>query len=413
MPNSAKASSRWTPEAKRTLSALQAHVCRRLEVDPKTFGTPEPVDLLGFQTELADFGDQREWEALRAAAALYEAPGGKPPRPPTRFESPHWHHLTSLYCMQIERAARSLKMRFPAPPLFGTLPVGSMNAFALRMRGTTITLFHVGMFNFLNLMSKLLALSFPLEGEGESRRGRRGGAKRRSRTPPKASFLVDESASAERLADHPEIARRFKNAVEAYLLKGDPLAARRFVLSRARQFLNHQFLTSAELFVLSHEYGHVILGHLKGRRGRRAILAQREVKALPYGWEEEYAADIKGLELTIEAMKLCGLAVLPSSVFGVGLFFAAAFTIERIREGLRTGSFELEDASPRRSTHPPMIARLIHLEKSLGRVAGVQKEAAALMGLPFTIFTMLFQQTRDHWEGLYARGIRPSPIWNV
>jgi hypothetical protein len=423
MPSRKKTSSRWTPEARRALSTLQEHVCRRLDVDPTIWGTPEPVDLLGMKTELADAGDQRDWEALRDAAELYEARGKKPPKPPTRFESPHWHHLTSLYCAQIERAARSLRMGLSAPPLFGTLPVGSMNAFALRVRGTTITLFHVGMFNFLNQISKVVALAVPLEGEatrrsaaarpGAPRARRRVAGRRRSGSPPPKTFVLAARAAADRLSARPEVGRRFQNVVEAYLVEGDPLASRRFVVSGARQLLVHQLLTSAELFVLSHEYGHVILGHLEGRRGRRTSLAHREVRTLPYGWEEEYAADIKGLELTIETMKQCGLALLPASVLGVGLFFAAAITAERIRDGLRTGSFELEDALSRRSSHPPMLARLIHLQDSLGRAGGIQKQAAELMELPFTLLTMLFQATRPHWEALHVGGTRPAPIWNV
>lgn len=55
-----------------------------------------------------------------------------------------------------------------------------------------------------------------------------------------------------------------------------------------------------EAFILAHEYGHVVLGHLDSYRGtEKAFFGPLEVEQFHHGWEHELAADIFGSKLLL------------------------------------------------------------------------------------------------------------------
>jgi hypothetical protein len=397
-----------------------------LNVNPKKWGMPtKPKDVHDVMMWLADYGGGSAPAAVNAVAQVMV--GGRRarlPKPPTRFESPHWHALVAEYCWRIERAAMSLKKKITQRPLFGTLPLGSMNAFALDVNGTKVTLLQAGLFHFLNSVSKLLCLCIPLAEEvdfnesgepGPSLRFARFRRTMRHRTAPgrsrhRSRFILDEKSIGGQVWNNRyDLGRLFIDIFRAYLVEGDVLRGRRFLLSETRLLLNFQLVTSAELFVLGHEYGHIILGHLGTSKPRAAALGGSEVRELPFGWDEEYAADIKGLELMIEAMRGFRFYV-PLSVLGPGLFLAAEDMLERVKKGLHDGSFDLGVPEETRS-HPPAFVRLLALEESLknslGRDQGMA--CAKMIMLPFTTLTMLFGLTKNEWSEMHHKGVRPTP----
>src|SRR5207247_9754738 len=111
----------------------------------------------------------------------------------------------------------------PEPrPLFGTLPLGSMNAVAIRVPGSDefIVAFHHGLFAFMNLLSKVVARSLP----SRPWRGMH-------------AFSVDLETVRE-LLDHDSLPlHRITELLDAYILYGEPHAAPQYMLAHPYLYL--------------------------------------------------------------------------------------------------------------------------------------------------------------------------------
>lgn len=387
---------RWTPEAKQVLGDIQGHVCNRFALDPRKWNKePSAEELRPVSEWLAGLeGNTSRGAAARIRQEYREMLRDNPA--PTEFDSPAWHMVAAGLCNRVEEAADSLGIEIPERPLFGTLPIGRLNAFALRSKRRVLTLFNVGLFDVLNAVSKLVSLVFPIE----------------SATGERAAFAVGSEQFSEQLLSKPGIKHRFVELFRAYVVDGDVSFSPRYRLGKDRLHLQQILLHSSEVFVVAHEYGHVIHRHLSGAKAQATALAEKEVSELRYDWLQEYEADARGFELMIEAMRSYDVYI-PASVVGAGLFFATSQMLERIVHGLQSGSFELGEPNTR-SSHPPPLARQLHLEDSLASLPLEQANQCKLWsGIPFEVLTMLFALTRAEWEAMYERGERPAQIWDL
>jgi hypothetical protein len=386
---------RWTPQARQSLAEIQQHAFARLGVNPKKWcRMPSERELRPVMKWLSSLeeGDSRRTAAALRAEFLDDL---RTNPPPTEFESPGWHLVLARLCERIEMGARFLKIEVGDRPLFASLPSGRMNAFAYRAGGPVLTLFNVGLFGMLNGLSKLLSLAFPFKRTADG----------------KTRFAVGNEHFSAQLLSTPGIKHRFVELFRAYIVDGDMSFAPRYLLGKERLRLQQIILKSAELFVVGHEYGHVINGDLTRARSRAAALAGRKVSELHFGWRREYQADARGLEIMIQAMRNDRVFI-PASVIGAGLFFAASHMMERIAEGLRSGSFELEQPNTR-SSHPPPVARELHLRDCLN--ASLPRDDAQQcclwLEIPSHILTMLFHLTKSEWQAMHQARLRPAQLW--
>ena len=386
---------RWTPQARHSLAEIQQRAFARLGVNPKKWRrTPSERELRSVFKWLSSLeGDNSPRTASELRAEYLDVLRTHPP--PTEFESPGWHLVVAGLCERIETGAKSLKIEVGGRPLFATLPSGRMNAFAYRPGRSVLTLFNVGLFGMLNALSKLLSLAFPLEPTVQG----------------KVKFDVGDKHFSAQLLSKPGIRHRFVELFRAYIVDGDMSFAPRYVLGKERLRLQQIILKSAELFVVGHEYGHVINGDLTRARSRASALAGRQVSELHFGWSREYKADLRGLELMIQAMRNDGVFI-PVSVIGAGLFFAASHMLERIAEGLRSGTFEFGRPNTR-SSHPPPIARELHLSDSLkaSLPRDQAQECSLWLEIPSHILTMLLHLTMGEWQAMHNARVRPARLW--
>jgi hypothetical protein len=115
---------------------------------------------------------------------------------------------------------------------------------------------------------------------------------------------LDAERVAARVANHPDVFERFADVKLSYVIDGNPAKAKQ-VYPEADYFVAAASLThSMELFVLGHEYGHLVHGHLDGSRVEVAAALPNAIDAKPieYSWEQEYEADDVGLVLCIATM---------------------------------------------------------------------------------------------------------------
>lgn len=164
---------------------------------------------------------------------------------PTRFESPLFFSLINLYSKQLEILRTS---RFPASstPRFGSLPTGTIDAQAIFPPGTDAPLIILNrdLFFFTGALSKSISDAIPIS-EGDAVR-----------------IDYSEEGIRKRLRDHPYIVVNFADAISRIVRGGSSSGAREITLDEAHNHLHARLVTAMDMFVISHEEAHVILGHV-------------------------------------------------------------------------------------------------------------------------------------------------------
>jgi hypothetical protein len=168
-------------------------------------------------------------------------------------------------------------------------------------------------------------------------------------------------------------------------------------------------LDSAELFVMGHEYAHVIQGHLSEEHVPHSGLGD-DVEILPHQIGQEFEADILGLKLSIESMVRKHGVDASLAFFGVYLLFSAIELIDRAIDVLVPG---LAPSSSEHETHPPPDMRREYLNIYLTQGVGEQAGGAArrLGEQVHYALDALWERSEDHYARLRSVGAEPSPIW--
>ena len=200
---------------------------------------------------------------------------------PTKFEDPDWYSVILEIAEKIDRIVKKHGYDLSrSKPLFGTLPSGNVNAMAVTIPGSfhRLILIEEGLFSFANLMVKAVTAVF-------SSRDGEGGM---------VEFSLDEERVEKNLADSAEIQERFLDVIMSYLVNGHPAFAKSYLPDRRSSAFSSYLCNSFEVFVLAHEYGHLIFNS----RTDKKDLQQQEREMNP-NWIEEFVADTKGLEILI------------------------------------------------------------------------------------------------------------------
>jgi Zn-dependent protease with chaperone function len=133
--------------------------------------------------------------------------------------------------------------------------------------------------------------------------------------------------------------------------------------------MNFALLVRAvNLFVVGHEYGHLIRGDLDhGAAARHVLPGAIVAEEISHSWRAEFAADEIGLRLSAIALNQLEVVLAGATVFlsGVGV-------MDRAVSLLRTG----DENAQRIGSHPPSTARVIRLRQYLDdRLGGQAAEA--------------------------------------
>ncbi|MEF9886022.1 hypothetical protein [Streptomyces sp. P9-A4] len=298
--------------------------------------------------------------------------------------------------MLADRLEASLPDTVPRPVL-GMMATGEINAVTLLAPDsrTHLVVFEDELLNFANLFSKAVALAMPHERAEDGR----------------IAFSVDIDKVRRHVRESPEAVRRFREVVLAYLLEGRPGRAPQYFAPEGISNMGAILREGMELFVLGHEYGHVMAEHVADRKSRRRMLgtAEGEVTEVGWKWEQEVVADLLGWNLSLGAMSGEYGAALPHA--GVELFFSACEVLERAVPLLVTGANAPRRESP---THPPAALR-----RDLVRThaqARLEDDAAPLLELGTAIkeiVDVLWEQTAPVIVDLHRQGAVPDARWTA
>ena len=308
---------------------------------------------------------------------------------PTRFENPMNYLIISNLKTQIEEAAKDLSVPIPTELVVGTLPTGRVNAMTINVPSSDdfVVLFESELFTFANLLSKVVVKAMPFTGIKNG--------------------MLTFSTDLDRPLDS-DVLRRFQEVIFAYLLLGRPSAAPPYIIEGPYIFLAGYLRDSMELFVLGHEYGHIIKRHFSTGQKTSFFLGGEEVNEIVYNWQQELEADALGMQLMLHAMLKRGMD-LSLSFWGADFFFSCIDIVERGISIIRTGE---EDDRPLTS-HPPPEVRRDALRKVLrNSLSEDLVEGPIKLGMTLEkIMESLWKRTQPTLRQYYENNQKLAPIW--
>ncbi len=227
---------------------------------------------------------------------------------PTRYENPLWYlHVQTL----TQRIESTLQATGNAPRhrvIFGTSPTRTVGAQVLAVPGSSdhVAIFHEDLFHATYLLMKVLVQTLDW---------------RETRTS------YERDRIKERVKD-PDVQRRFREAMAWY---AKPAGSPSFYVLEPNQTRLANVLTRGmELFVIAHEYAHVLLGHT--RRGD-------SVADQLWSWRQEIAADSLACEIVLATAQHSGSDFENGfALWGPELMLAGLDILERVDAFTRTGT---------------------------------------------------------------------------
>lgn len=317
---------------------------------------------------------------------------------PTPLEDFNSHVIMKHLAGQLAKATRQQNLNLPQMPVYGSLPVGQLNAMAIGVPGSGehLIAFQDGVFSFVNLLTKAVATSFRLKrilADGEQ-----------------AEFSWKLRDFKRSWANDDEPLRRLGEFLHAYLVFGDAHQADQY-------FVRHPFHLPAfilregfELFLFGHELGHIVAGHLGSAPKALHMIGAMEVEAASTSnWDMEFEADRIGMDLAIQAMLNNGCDFV-NSYYAMDMAFSAMEILDLAKSTLVHGE---PRPAPASETHPRHTARRMFLRELLRRRLG-KKAAKQPIKFGETLEEVLHQMWRHiepRFKILHAEGDRPSPIW--
>jgi hypothetical protein len=314
---------------------------------------------------------------------------------PHPLEDPNWHFVLKDLTSSIENTMTKLSMPYPNKYLFGSLPLGQVNAMVVSVPSSSyvLILFNDGLFGYANLISKVFATAF---------------------APKFTDHVLEWNNSKEdcekEIISNKSVFERFDDILIAYLVKGHPHNAKPYMPDREVSILATFFRESIEVFVLSHELGHVIAGHLNNAEKHNTLLRGIKVQEINYNWENELEADAHALTITAATMENRGSAR-STSLCGINILFLSMEAIERGLQILSTGKYKkIIDVS---SSHPPSYVRQQSLKNVLKKIVGDLNSERMLdmSNISDFIFDIMWSRTETTLLNIFNKGIKPSSYW--
>jgi hypothetical protein len=321
---------------------------------------------------------------------------------PTELQDPSSYMILSFATEAIKKAAQRLEyvVEDRAVPVFGSVASGVLNACITRVPdGQPLLIFEDGLLGFKHLAISNLVAGLPT-----------------MQYQDQTLCDIDYGRAKNYLQSNGQSIQDTLELYDAYLVRGSPWFVRsgNLVLRDFARWAQAAPVSYAmTLFIVGHEWGHLLLGHLaEGYASKPPVAVAGGPDWPPEHWDE-FAADRLGCRLAADAMIAEGFVVpdtelvsLCSAMVGAQLFFVYMDTIERSLSILKTG----RDTVLHSPTHPASYLRLDCIRDWLARST-------------FERTGKYIQEYVDHWlqtadlhlaavrkhmlEG-YARGTRPA-----
>jgi hypothetical protein len=256
----------------------------------------------------------------------------------TRLQEPLSFILLKMKTNRIEQIIRDQWGGLKIWPALGTLPIFSPNAETVYLNDAhqPALLVSSTLMGFLDDVIEDLAASIPIRRDADG-----------------VLLSDDQNAIVAEAAKHPQIAHNLECSI-AIFLGGQPLGPKgesgwcpKPTLDDAHTHLAQQVTLGAELFLVAHEYGHIIDGDII--EGLPTASTSNEISVSPrfkwvfFNWKQELMADYWGWDLMIKATT-------PSEQkmadWGPDILFTILDYLNRAIYLARTGTDKYDPATP-------------------------------------------------------------------
>jgi IrrE N-terminal-like domain len=318
--------------------------------------------------------------------------------PPTQYENANRYSSLAVTFDGLLQALNSQGKTINPRPLLATLPTGDVNAKIMvePKTGVPIMFFEQALFRFFNDFAIVASWAF---------------------SPMSLVELYDDAAIRRMQSQHTMplgTSGYLADALYSYVVQGSTKENQsRSQPAPHNRALYAELLQEMQRFVMAHEIGHFMLGHLDDE----SQSADRTPEA---SWKCEYEADEFGLDLMLALAKSKGA----SSAFhfwACDLVLTLYVILFRAISLLQFGTQKVTWVSP---THPdPTVRRTrlrermlqsgYSLKEKLASRLGFGTAAGQLCGMSDDILgRRLLSMVFPTFIGEHRRGVRPSPLWN-
>lgn len=316
---------------------------------------------------------------------------------PSPYEDPTWFAVVDQLFEELLLSAAEMKLTLNRVPLIGTLATGRVNGIAVAIEGvdTRVVLLEQGLFGFANLMCKAVASALPLTVHED-----------------RLSFELGKQGVSERLLRDEEPVARFFDALASYVVHGNPHSAQAYAPPPHVDALASNLRHAMELFILGHEVGHVVSGHLDGSTRKAALPAGQSADTVLTDWQQEFEADFIGMHLMIRTMIRERKLDLALSYCGAHLFFGLVGMVEKSVSLLTTGRAEQWVSE----SHPPTAQRQANLLQALAKTVGPPESVEAAIKLSEAmdeVMDVFWERSEIVLSSMRSKGLRPAEWWTA
>jgi hypothetical protein len=260
-------------------------------------------------------------------------------KPLTKYSHPVSSNLLGKLLNEVELVASKIQKKTQNRPFVYSAYSDTWGAMALKLDSllNPIIIFEAELFNVCGHVCKLLHTAI-------------------SELDKKEEIITIKTSlkdTLELVRNSTELKIKFKELIYTTLISNvQGLKPQKF--STEKNFaIYHELIMSTELFIMSHEYGHIYLNHFENSKTKKLLLFESEYELLFPDWIFEFEADKYATEILLEREKSTNKS--PFTLLGPIVFFSL---MELIRKFKNWNYNRDEDYIIVTETHPPNKERL-------------------------------------------------------
>lgn len=302
------------------------------------------------------------------------------------YQNPIWEFLMVRHLKEIKAVIKNRYGWNLSNCIFGTLPFGPINGYAIKVPDSTYKLIVLpeGVYGFFNLLTKALSDIFIVQGE----------------------TTIDKKIILDNLHSNGQVRDRVFDLVISYSVFANPFKVKQYVnRNETKTPMQGWIRSSVELFIICHEIGHVGMGH----HDNRSIDYLSEHKSV-MSHLQEFEADNVGLNICMDIFveRKVGTAI---GFVGSDFFFATMIFMQKCLDLLRNGKVSEVDSIS--DTHPSFKDRRVFIRSLLSKLDS--KEREEILDFADTldmVLSVLFEKLQLSLFSAHAKGVRPNSLWN-
>lgn len=301
----------------------------------------------------------------------------------SRLEVPSIYLLMDEMIDDIVKIAETHGYKTSQEVVFGSLPVGRLNAVAIKVpsgKGIVVAL-NQGTVPFLIEMSSAMAFFFT------TTRINGNAAWALKSVTGDIDNDISIAIKEDKRGHYEFIESLFAFFGIGVKIKDSKISETRDTRAKALHTLARVLADEAIMFIVAHEYAHVFLEHMSRRAETETFfLSNMRVEKIKRNWDQELEADNFGCQVVMSHFLSHGQPI-PTSYAGIDLFFSSLEAIERI-----IGRHSSE-------SHPSASIRRDHLRKLIRQT--LPERAEEFLGLGIVIQKMMSELLRENENLVY------------